>query len=631
MIVLTFFRLPALCGLFFAWVLLITGNASADELITDRAYFIDDTASKTFSEVSQEQLTPYAGVLSRGYTKAAIWIRLQITPPRHSKPDDEVVLRIRPVFLDEIRLFDPLDTSGAERIVGDTTPISASEFTSLSHTFVIPAGSEPRTLWLRLRTTSTNLLTVEAMTRSEMAASELHLNLAYFIVMAFIAMFMLLVVFNWPGQREALYPLFVVRQMFCLVYTASLFGLHRFLFRDFSPHFLDALFSWIVAGSTAITILFEREFLSEYSPRLPAKIALNVLLCGSAAVMTMLLFGDVGQALKTNMVLSSVAVLALFLIALTSISRDESDEKQNDILLSKKIIVGYYSALCLALAFSVLPLLGLLQATTYAIDGLVFYALASSLIVTGMMLIRAHKQRKVHAEYGKKLLLSEQRVALEQNKREEQSHLFHMLMHEIKNPLAVIDMALLAKNDQQTTSAYVSRAITSVKDILDRCVKADKLSDGNVETNPVSIRLDEFIRQLLAAKNGEARHFSVRIDSPCSVIADRQLLGVVLNNLFDNALRYGDLREPVGINARTEASHAGRRGVTLTVSNRPGPASWPDPDKVFKKYYRSAGAEAQSGTGLGLYLIRTLATLMGGDCQYVPDDKNIRFELWLPT
>ncbi len=626
-----FFRLPALYALLSAWVLLAACNAYAGDLIADRAFFVDDTASKTLAEVRQAPLTPYAGVLSRGYTKAAIWVRLGITPPGNSRPDDEVVLRIRPVFLDEIRLFDPLDTSGAVRMAGDTMPFSASEFPSLSHTFVIPAGAEPRSIWLRVRSTSTTLLTVEAMTRPEMSTSELNLNVAYFLALAVIAMFVLLVIINWPGHREILYPLFVIRQVFYLIYTASLFGLHRLLLKDFSPPFLDALYSWIVVGSTAIAVLFEREFLSEYSPRLPTKLALNGLLCWSALAIAMLLFGDVGQALKANMMLNAVAVLTFLLIALTSAGRHERDEKHNELLLSKKVIVGYYSALSLVLFFSVLPLLGLLNANKYAIDGFVFYALASSLIVTAMMLVRAHKQRRIHAEYGNKLLLSEQRVALEKSKREEQSHLFHMLMHEIKNPLAVIDMALLAKNDQKTTSAYVSRAINSVKDILDRCVKADKLSDGNVDTDLESVPLNEFVNQLLAKKNGEARHFSVRIDDAFTVIADRQLFGVVMNNLVDNALRYGDLREPVGIDARAAANHAGVRGIAITVSNRPGPASWPDPDKVFKKYYRSAGAEAQSGTGLGLYLIRTLATLMDGECHYVPDDKNIRFELWLPT
>jgi signal transduction histidine kinase len=105
----------------------------------------------------------------------------------------------------------------------------------------------------------------------------------------------------------------------------------------------------------------------------------------------------------------------------------------------------------------------------------------------------------------------------------------------------------------------------------------------------------------------------------------------MLNNLLDNADLYGDKQEPVDVHVATKCNEAGAPGVSITVSNRPKFSSWPDPDKVFQKYYRSASAESQPGTGLGLYLVRALARLVGGDCLYLPNDKYVRFELWLPS
>jgi signal transduction histidine kinase len=52
---------------------------------------------------------------------------------------------------------------------------------------------------------------------------------------------------------------------------------------------------------------------------------------------------------------------------------------------------------------------------------------------------------------------------------------------------------------------------------------------------------------------------------------------------------------------------------------------------VFQKYYRSSGAQSISGTGLGLFLVASLAQMLGGTCRYLPDDTHVRFELWLPT
>jgi len=34
---------------------------------------------------------------------------------------------------------------------------------------------------------------------------------------------------------------------------------------------------------------------------------------------------------------------------------------------------------------------------------------------------------------------------------------------------------------------------------------------------------------------------------------------------------------------------------------------------------------------LGLFLVVSLAQMLGGTCRYVPDNNHVRFELWLPT
>lgn len=95
--------------------------AFAADLVTQRAFWEDASGQATVDQVRQQPFTGYTGVLSRGYTSAAVWIRLDIQPAQGMHPDDKIILRIRPVYLDEIRLYDPLDASGRERVVGDQT------------------------------------------------------------------------------------------------------------------------------------------------------------------------------------------------------------------------------------------------------------------------------------------------------------------------------------------------------------------------------------------------------------------------------------------------------------------------------------------------------------------------------
>jgi signal transduction histidine kinase len=612
-----------------AMICLQAGNAFAAELIASKSYVVDATSQKSFEQIVSEVTTPYTGVLSRGYTNGAIWMKLEITPPADAKEDDEIVLRIRPVYLDEISLFDPLDKSGKARTVGDAVPITANEFTSLSHTFVIPAGDKPRAIWLRVKATSTSLVSVEAMTRGEMMRSELALNLADFGLLAIVGMFAMLVLINWVNNRESLYALFVVRQIYYFFYTASLFGIHRLVFVNLTGINLDTTYSWLVVIATALSFYFEYRFLNEYSPPKWAKAVLCALICWSFTAIALMLFGQVMDSLRINMLLNTIGSVTLLVLSILFIDAKKVEATKDKVLLSKRMVVSYYATVTFVLSFSLLPYLGWVESNEFPLNGLVAYTLCSGLFMTALMQHRANKQKLVQDEYEKKLMLSDQAVTLEKKRREEQTHLFHMLMHELKTPLSIIDMALLAKNDQQTTSDYVGRAVGNMKDILERCVKADKLTEGNVDIRPEVVNLNQHIRGLLEQKANVSVNFLA--NQSFDVVTDIQFLTVMLSNLLDNAERYGDKQEAIELVMTQKQNEAGAEGVSVTISNRPSAASWPDPERVFSKYYRSAGAEAKSGTGLGLYLVRTLARLVGGDCLYVPNDKYIRFELWLPS
>ena len=623
-----YFQKSLAVALLFAIVSVQAGNAFAAELITNKSYVVDDTSQKSFEQISNQLTTPYTGVLSRGYTDAAVWMRLEIAPPIGAKADDEVVLRIRPVYLDEIQLYDPLDMSGKTRTVGDAVSINANEFTSLSHTFIVPAGEKPRVIWLRVKATSTCLVNVEAMSRDDMMTSELKLNLFYFGVLALIGMFAFLVLLNWFSYRDSLYALFVVRQIYYFFYTAALFGIHRIVFANFDDINLDAMYSWVTVTATALSFFFEYRFMNEYTPPKWAKAVLYGFMCWSLIAIVLMLFGQALASLRVNMLLNTAGSVTFLVLSIFAIDAQKVEATKDKVLLSKLIVVSYYSTVTFVLSFSLLPYLGWVEGNEFPLNGLVSYTLCSGLFMTALMQRRANKQKLVQFEYERKLMLSDQAVTLEKKRREEQTHLFHMLMHELKTPLSIIDMALIAKNDQQITSDYVGRAVGNMKDILERCVKADKLTEGNVDIRPADVDINQHIRKLIDQKTGVINFFASK---SFNVVTDSQFLTVMLSNLFDNAERYGDKQEAVGVVVMQKENYTGARGVSVIISNRPSAASWPDAERVFTKYYRSAGAEAQSGTGLGLYLVRTLARLVGGDCLYVPDEKYIRFELWLPS
>jgi two-component system, sensor histidine kinase LadS len=606
--------------------------ADAHDHISQRAYWEDVSDQATWQQAQTETFTPYESILSRGYTPHPIWIQLQITPSENSHANDKLILRLRPVYLDAIALFDPLDPSGKQRTTGDQTAYRNEEYKSLSHTFVIPTGNQPRTVWLQLKATSTTLMHVEALSLEDMQQDEHRLMLSYYFSLSLILIFLIVVLLNWINYREFLYAAFVVRNVIYFVYTASFFGFHRYLLGDWiDARVIDLAYNWLIVGTTAFTFWFETRFLSEYKPPQWVRKVFSVMWLWSLVAAVLLAAGRINLALNVNMLLNGVGVIVLLFLAIAFIDDKKAATYKTASLLKKKFVVGYYLILTAFLLFSVLPYLGKMAGSEFSANGLVYYALISGLAMTFLLQMRANQQRKANTQIAQDLALSTQQVALEKIRREEQSQMLTMLMHELKNPLAVIDLAQQASEDTHAKD-YVSRNVSIIRNVLDQCLSADRLSDGKINIQKQNVDLIEVIDDLTEEKQRAANQFKLNFAIfPITLHTDYQCLRIVLSNLIDNALRYGDTSQPIEIEVRAQNNAQGQTGVAICVANKPGIASWPEADKVFHKYYRSAGAKTISGTGLGLFLVRSICTLLGGTCTYDPDDTHVRFNVWLPN
>ncbi len=610
----------------------LSALADVHDHISQRAYWEDVSDQASFQQAQAATFTPYDGILSRGYTLHPIWIRLEITPTEKSNANDTLILRVRPVYLDAITLYDPLDTSGKLRTTGDQTEYRDEEYKSLSHTFVIPAGDHPRTVWLQLKATSTSLMHVEALSLEGMQQDEHRLMVSYYFSLSFILIFLIVVLLNWINYREFLYVAFVIRNAIYLVYTASFFGFHRYLLSDWmDAHAIDLSYNWLIVGTTAFTFWFETRFLSEYKPPRWVRNVFNAMWLWSLTAAVLLALGSINLALKVNMMLNGAGILILLFLAIAFIDDKKAATYRSASLLNKKFVVGYYLTLTVFLLFSVLPYLGQMAGSEFSANGLVYYALISGLAMTFLLQLRANQQRKANVQIEKDLALSTQQVALEKIRREEQNHMLTMLMHELKNPLAVIDLAQHASEDIKTKD-YVSRSVLTIRNVLDQCMSADRLSDGKLSIQKQNVDLVELIDDLAEQSPDDAHRFEFNFSHHTGALhTDYQCLRIVLNNLMGNALRYSDAGQPIRITVETQSNAAGSLGTAITVSNTPGIASWPEADKVFHKYYRSTGAKTISGTGLGLFLVRSICTLLGGICTYEPDDTHVKFKVWLPN
>lgn len=617
----------------FVFALLGPASVWAKDHIVDKAYWTDRTGQASFAQAREASYTTYTGVLSKGFSGDMQWIRLKIDAVPANGPNT-LVLRIRPVYLDTITLFDPaeLDKGHAPRTAGDTTPLLSTEFESLNHAFVIPALQAPRHVWLRLSTTSTQLLHAEALTPRDMLREEHELLLVYSALLALIFSFLVWVFMAWLRDRDSVNGAFVLRQTVLLLYTASYLGYHRLLLAGFlEPRTQDSLYGWLVLLATALSFAFEYRLLSEYVMPRWGHYLMRSVLSLSALAMLLMLTGQTPVALYLNMVINGAGLCVVLLISF-AVQPVAADRDRPFIYhLPTTALRAYYVAVFLFLALSILPGLGLLQGNMLSIYGVLLYGLISGLFMSSLLIVRSRQIERIRQDVANSLFLSREQLAAEQQRREDQTQLLSMLMHELKTPLSVIDMAVTTRGQDGRMTDYVNRAVDNIKGILDRCIQTDRMVEREFRLQAQRVHLSDQLLLWLRDRKAGTERFDADIAPGLALTSDLQCIQIVANNLIENALHHGDPQSPVQVGLAAQANDEGEAGVVLWVSNRPGPSGWPEPDKIFSKYYRSNGAQRQSGTGLGLYLSHNLALRLGGPLRYRPDTQHIRFELWLPT
>ena len=608
--------------------------AGAQDYILDKAYWTDTTGTASFEQARAARYTPYTGVLSKGFTRDVQWVRLKIDGVPIKGPST-LVLRIRPVYLDKITLFDPADFSSnaSMRTAGDRVPLIYAEFESLHHTFVIPAQPTPRDVWLRLETNSTQLMHVEALAPRVITRDENILAMLYSVLLALILSFLILVFLVWLRDHDPVNATFVIRQTILLIHTACSLGYHRYLLSGWlSPETTDFLWCGVVLLTTGLSIVFEYSLLREYVLPHWGHALIRMLLFVSIVAIGLLLMGYTREALRANMMLNGAGILTLLIVSLSMTPADAGPAPRRPYCLPKAALVAYYLTILLVLAVSILPSLSLLQGVVLSIYGFLTYGLISGLLMTILLVIRARRIEEMRSEVFNRLEISRAQLEIEKRRRNDQSQLLDMLMHEIKTPLSVIDRVLHKQRWlDKVTEDRGNRAVNSIKAILDRCIQTDRLAEERSQVRRQRFDLALHLQQWLDEWEGALCRIQLQVSANAELESDPHLVQIIVSNLIDNALKYSDPQQQVQLTLQQQVFADGRPGWALRVGNPPGQAGWPQAERLFVKYYRSPGAQRQSGTGLGLFLARSLALQLGGQLDYRPDNGKICFELWLPV
>jgi two-component system OmpR family sensor kinase len=190
------------------------------------------------------------------------------------------------------------------------------------------------------------------------------------------------------------------------------------------------------------------------------------------------------------------------------------------------------------------------------------------------------------------------------------------LDHEIKNPLTGLQAALAnlressSLQERERAARNADRAVERLASLLTDLRKLSDLVERPLERLPVDI--PQLLEEMIEAAHSQPAYKERQINLMITrvprhlpaVTGDRDLLGLAVYNLIDNALKFTSSGDSVEVRALEDG-----RAIIVEVADT-GPGIAPDDlESVFEELYRGTNARGVDGSGLGLALTQRIVDL----------------------
>ena len=615
-------------------ILLLCGPdlAIANEHLLSKGYWYDAGNAATIEQARGADYTPFTGVLSKGYLPGTSWVRLKIRGVDVLPEGGMLMLWIEPTYLNEVTLFDPLQQWKPLK-TGDAVQEPSVLIRPDNLGFKLPVSTTDRDVYLRIRSTSTHLLSVEVMPLDEFLIADGFQTFWHGLFFGGLTLIALWAVFEWFGKRDKLVAQFLIKHLAVMFYSVGYLGYLAYIFKPnsgaFSP---DTIFSYSMFVLLVVALRFHVSVLREYGLAGWRIRAVEAFYLFPLAEFVLAVSGHMQAALKLNAMAVMLMPVAVFVLLLSSRqSAEVTPHKSVPTYLSKRTLLIYYGFIVTLLVAGATQVIGLVKGGQLVLHAFLFHSFISSILLMTMLQLRARQIQQRHLAVSREAARAQGELAAERLAREEQGRMVEMLSHEIKTPLSVLQLAIEEWIQEKGELRVADRSIQEIKSVVDRAIAATATASGH--EIPELFDLGALVEWQVEL-TGIIDRFAINVDGELQIASNRSMVEQMVGNLIDNALKYGAKTSPITIRVqpsiRTQLEQE-QSGVSISIANEVGCAGQPDRNMIFKKYYRAEAAKSRAGTGVGLYLVQQFARFLGGAIQYRPTQTSVEFVLWLPN
>jgi signal transduction histidine kinase len=197
-----------------------------------------------------------------------------------------------------------------------------------------------------------------------------------------------------------------------------------------------------------------------------------------------------------------------------------------------------------------------------------------------------------------------------------------LVSHELRSPMASVIGAAqtleqrwreLSPDQRSSFLALIADETSRLADLIADVLDTSRIEAGTFTYRFEDVDIGDLAEEAVASASIGQDEVPIRVvvQRPLPVVrGDRVRLRQVLSNLIENAVKWSNAGEDVAV----DVSATNGRVVIGVIDRGPG-IPREEHGVIFEKFGRAKGGAARSGTGLGLFIARSIAEAHGGSVE----------------
>ncbi len=218
-------------------------------------------------------------------------------------------------------------------------------------------------------------------------------------------------------------------------------------------------------------------------------------------------------------------------------------------------------------------------------------------------------------------ILTVRDITREREQEEQRSTFISVISHELQTPIAIIKgyASTLTRTDTTLEAEALRTRLTAIEEEADRLNKlvgnllyASRIQSGGLQMEIAPLDVANLIETVVRRLQARSLDVTVTLDIPSNlpaVMADRDRIEEVLQNLLDNAIKYSPRQRTISVACRATGDE-----VIVRVSDTGMGIALREQEHIFDRFQRVQNTTTRTipGAGLGLYICRAIVEAHGG-------------------